>query len=435
MRWVIVNLGFDSSEPQPSGEYLHQLPAERQAPIWRAFTRFLGLTRLEQAAEADSGRQYIVLNAIHTVFEPVVTQLLAVAMTPHTMRLRAGPVRRAPGAALYDTLARAVRQAVGHRDEPAATEISRAFGEALAMSADRGTTFEGSVPTIALLKSATLQKIVGADAEALGKLAARLEETRPVTKLAARLTVPLSAAIEGDAPPALGKLAAAEDWEDRDWRRWAETVAHDSFDYYRRDRAIWLQAQLLFIADRLGLLDPAKSVAVVAADGDEFSPRFAALRSAAGGALTVLSANDGATANHAPKRPLAVPPLATPVQPLSAAAGTQFDGVIVLAGCLPRFRALTRAGDFAKLVAPGGHLALSVEVAIDRNASNAWVPARALGDGTLDTRTGLAAVAPFDGRLSALTLDRTQLADAKPHPHLVLDNGDLVTWASWVGRR
>jgi hypothetical protein len=79
-------------------------------------------------------------------------------------------------------------------------------------------------------------------------------------------TVPAAApvAAEPEPPPRpLSGLAAAEDWDDRTWSRFAQ-----AYPSHPRDDALWQRVQLLYGLDRSGKLTPAAHVLVAAAKPD-----------------------------------------------------------------------------------------------------------------------------------------------------------------------
>jgi hypothetical protein len=60
---------------------------------------------------------------------------------------------------------------------------------------------------------------------------------------------------------------------------------------------------------------------------------------------------------------------------------------------------------------------------------------RWLQNGNFARRVGATPVGEFDDRLSALTLDRTQVGGGPSYPHLVLEIDDsLITSGAWFGR-
>src|SRR5262249_24031287 len=131
-------------------------------------------------------------------------------------------------------------------------------------------------------------------------------------------------------------------------------------------------------------------------------------------------------------------PWLEPITPFAACKGQRIDAVIALPDCLPRDArdaAMARARDFIGLVKPGGIIALAAEIAVDRFDSKLWLPVGWLQNGTFGRRVGATPLADFDERLSALTLDRTQIAGGASYPHLMLDeNGALITSGTWFGR-
>ncbi|MBP2294323.1 glycosyltransferase family 4 protein [Azospirillum rugosum] len=331
-------------------------------------------------------------------------------------------------------------------------------------------------PLVAALDWPGLTGVDGVPAERVAALKGVAARHRNAARLRPEIALPARPRPAG--PPALSKLAAAEDWDDPSWRPWVVRVrtnvatfqvpyiddadaerrrdedARNSIDnFFKRSRGAWERAQYLYGLDRLGLLEREPRALVVSAEIDGFYLLLTELARAVG----VLDVGADAP-RHAERvaRGDLDPWLAKPRRfrrdriaihhgdpGPDLFAGTPWDVAILPQNTLPRLAAEGKAAEalawIDRRLAPGGVLAFSAEVLLnDRTGVPGLSAAQADALGEAFAATGLDLSGPPDLSLSDATLDRfvTTGAAGAENPNFVTRTGEtLHAPAVWFGRK
>jgi len=326
-----------------------------------------------------------------------------------------------------------------------------------------------SAPLLALLEWPGL-----ADAEKIG--ADRLDSVRRAAvanRLSARLrpliTLPASERPAG--PPALSKLAAAEDWEDPDWFAWAQRYkasigdfpANDAngiedvqqvmdddrlnhtYSYFKRSRGWWERVQFLYGLDRLGHLRSGASILVVSPNVDGFYLFLTEWAER----VDVLDIGDDAQTRAAQVAAGETEPWLLKARLFHrdrihvhrggtgdpALAGSCWDAIVIVQNGVARADTAMLFSWAAGRLSPGGTLAFSMEIRLAEGGAGQGSPrirgidAAAIPDiATAISRTGLEPLEPFDRSLSDATLDRAVTAGTPDaaNPHFIMRTNDVL---------
>lgn len=363
---------------------------------------------------------------------------------------------------------------------PREAHLLRRDLESLLAAADpvEGDPRRWSEPLIAALDWPGLTGVEGVPPERVSALKAAAAVARNAARLRPEIVLPPRPRPDG--PPALSKLAAAEDWDDPCWRPWAVRVrtnyasfevpyiddadadrrrdedARNSIDnFFKRSRGTWERAHILYGLDQLGLLEGEPRALVVSAEVDGFYLLLTELARFVG----VVDVGPGA-AEHAARvaRGDLDPWLAKPrrfrrdrialhhgAPEPDLFADSPFDVVVVPQNTLVRAAAEGTAADLLgwidRRLMVGGVLAFSTELLL--NDQVGAVPgltvtqAEEFAD-VLATATGLELSGPPDLSLSDATLDRfvTVGAPGSGNPHFAARTGDtLHIPAVWLARK
>jgi len=374
----------------------------------------------------------------------------------------------------------AIAAAMGRRRPVPLREAELALREAaaLAAAAEPAAVPARSIaaPVLALLEWPGIAAHLGISEERRRELVVAVRPLRPSATLCPRAGAMATGRAPSASPPALCKLAAAEDWEDPDWfalaRRykvgWATAVpvneaddprsdAYDTaYNWFKRSRGVWERTQFLYALHRLGALSPDARALVASTDPDgiylflsrevahvdvvDVGPGHAeAARLVAAGALdpwmSLPRLFDPARL-HIHHWGEALRPLDGRVEVVLLPQNTAFTGGPA------RFAALMAwASD---QLAEGGVLAFSSEVVLNPPAPVPW-PTLAAAAGPpgglcdlLVRHTGLVPQSTFDAGLSDATLDRIAVTGtpSADHPHFLRDTaGTLHVTGVWACRK
>ncbi|MDQ2104228.1 glycosyl transferase, partial [Azospirillum sp. C340-1] len=279
-------------------------------------------------------------------------------------------------------------------------------------------------------------------------------------------------------PPALAKLAAAEDWDDPCWRPWAVRVrtnvatfqapylddadaerrrdedARNNIDnFFKRSRGTWERAQFLYGLDQLGLLERGPRALVLSAEVDGFYLMLTELARAVG----VVDVGPGAPA-HAERvgRGDRDPWLAKPrrfhrdriaihhgMPGPELFADAPWDAAVLPQNTLSRLAVEGKAAALlawiGRRLAPGGVLAFSAEIRLNgRPGVPGLTPRQALALGDALADAGMELPGSVDLSLSDATLDRfvTTGAPGSANPNFVIRTGEaLHITAVWFARK
>lgn len=333
-----------------------------------------------------------------------------------------------------------------------------------------------SAPLLAALDWPGLSCVDGIEPDRVRALKDTGARCRPAARLRAAVRLPPRPRPPG--PPALSKLAAAEDWDDAGWWRWAtrvrtnvssfrpayadaqdtarlneEDVKNNVCNFFKRTHGTWERAQYLYALDRLGILATPPRVLVASADVDGFpllmtefadevavidiGPRRAehAARVAAGDFDPWL-----AKPRRVRRDRIAIHHAALADVPIAATA--DHDAAILPQNTLLRCDAGALLAWIDARLRPGGVVLFSTDVHLNDGTDVPGLPAGCAADGGLPAlfaaHTGWEPTGPFDASLSDATLDRfvvTGDADAA-NPHFVARTGaTLHMRAVWVFRK
>jgi len=329
-----------------------------------------------------------------------------------------------------------------------------------------------SAPLLAALDWPGLPSVDGVPAERVQALKAAGARCRNAARL--RPTVRLPAAPRPPGPPALSKLAAAEDWEDERWWSWAvrfrtnvssfrmpyagnedtarlndEDTRNNVCNFFKRSHGTWERVQILYALDWLGLLDGATRLLVASRDIDGLPLLLSELAAH----VDVVDVGERA-AEHAARVAAGErePWLAKPRRFRRERLAFHHDGpdrpsgpfdAVVMVQNVALWRGLARTLAWTdRNLAMGGIAAFSTAVRLDDSGGDA-VPgltaavAPAFAD-RLAAHTGFVVLGPVDLSLSDATLDRfvETGGPAAANPFLVARTaGTLHTCAVWVCRK
>ncbi len=333
-----------------------------------------------------------------------------------------------------------------------------------------------SGPLVAALDWPGLTSVERVAPDRVGALKAAAARHRNAARLRPEILLPARERPPG--PPALGKLAAAEDWDDPSWRPWAVRVrtnvstfqapyiddadaerrrdedARNNIDnFFKRSRGTWERAQFLYGLDRLGLLERSLRALVLSAEVDGFYLMLTELARAVG----VVDVGPGGTA-HAERvgRGDRDPWLAKPrrfhrdriaihhgMPGRDLFADAPWDAVVLPQNTLPRLAEEGKAAEVLAWIdqrlAAGGVLAFSAEIRLNaRPGVPGLTPRQAEGLGDALSDTGLELPGAVDLSLSDATLDRfvTTGAPGSGNPNFAARTGEaLHVTAVWFARK
>lgn len=331
-------------------------------------------------------------------------------------------------------------------------------------------------PLVAALDWPGLASVDGVAPERVTAMKAAAARGRNAARLRPEIALPVRPRPDG--PPALSKLAAAEDWDDGSWRPWAvrvrtnvatfqapyiddadavrrrdEDVRNNIDNFFKRSRGTWERAQYLYGLDRLGLLEREPRALVISAEIDGFYLLLTELARAVG----VVDVGPDAPA-HAERvaRGDFDPWLAKPrrfrrdrialhhgAPGPDLFAGAPWDIAVLPQNTLPRLAAEGKAAEaltwIDRRLASGGVLAFSTEVLLNDRAG---VPGLSTGQaaalGEAIAATGLELLGPADLSLSDATLDRfvTTGTPGAGNPNFVARTGEVLhAPAVWFARK
>ena len=329
-----------------------------------------------------------------------------------------------------------------------------------------------SAPLIALLgwyaSNPVLKNESGIEPDRLEMLRLAAARNRNAARL--RPLIDLPAYNRPAGPPALSKLAAAEDWEDADWFAWAQRfktnigcfpmdagndpslldddMLNHAYSYFKRSRGPWERVQFLYGLDRAGLLGGDASILIVSPEIDGFYLFLTEWTKH----VDVLDIGAGARerAAHAASGEMD-PWLLKPRQfrrdrislhremPGSPSPDSrQWDAVVIIQNGVFLSGPALLEWATARL-RPGGTLAFSAEVLLTAGKGVAGLRAAAIPDLTAALgRAGLEMAGTFDASLSDATLDRfvrRGTPDAT-NPHFITQtDGILHMPAVWFFRK
>ncbi|MBV9858659.1 MAG: hypothetical protein JO038_00930 [Alphaproteobacteria bacterium] len=447
-RATAIVFEFGSESRDPFGEFgaLARLNA-----VSASFRRAVEHQRRRVQQRAGPSAHFIVINAINTVFERLVTNHLNFTYTPFGGRVRHGTV--AVGAdPLSPDVATLASWLAGKssRLEPIPFQeivdtldcIEKAF------AADEPAPASSTV--LALLDHPRLGAVLGAEPGRWRCWTSATRTARPSRRLANALCVPISEPLFAPSPPG-SKFASLEDWDKPAWARHLTLIAEaaETANSLSRHRSTWELVQLLY--------------AVAEADPDQKMQRVRVVLPARHNLPAHLSriypwvqviAAGGRRAAHS--REVWPPSPGLPYDPARIrvedrdrvlAAFDPVDLVIlpdnaVLAHELAGLPEVLEQLDCS--LAIGGAIVFAAETVIAGPGASDRLPGALLAQGVLERlaaeHTGLVPVGSSDWRISAATLDRLAVAgtDSERRPHFVIQIGDLFSTTavlSWRKRR
>lgn len=415
-------------------------------------TAFEALAEQERAALADGAapRRVILVNAVHNLFETLVTKTLTTVHTPFTTRVRQGfvalPDRPPPGPGDRRPFAQWLRRRLG-RTLPLPTservELERRlrelFAAAAAGRAPGAPLLAAAVPLLAALDFPDLPVIVPHTPELADKAREALAAARPSALLQGAVGLPVQA--EATAVGALNRVATIAAWEDRAWfERLGSAFGPNTYDYFVRSRWLWERGQILYGLDSLGLLRPDARILVGAVMPE---PLYAVLSERVGTVVVVdLDGTGDPEAWRRPQPLLRPSRLSVRHDPLPP--GERFDAVILphnallkggLLGIVPP---LNWAQEHLK---PGGTLVFSAEIVLEDGGATApdWLLPDLVAGDRLDALfrdcAGFAAPGAFEAALDVATLDRLAADGAEEGAFVGRSAGALHTSGVWFLRK
>lgn len=350
-------------------------------------------------------------------------------------------------------------EALGRRRPVASRETALALNDLRMLARSPDLAAENprrwSAPLLALLDWPGLMEREGVTPAQAAQLRSSGAALRGAARWRPRLRLPPANRPAG--PPALCKLAAAEDWEDPAWFHQLdgfktnlssfsgdgqggaedEDRLNHTYNFFKRSRGAWERAHLLYGLERLGLLDVGAQMLVGAAAVDGF---YLYLTERAGHVDVVnLGPGPAACAAAAGKRdPWLAKPRLYYADRLTIRHGggdvvsdRQWDAAIILQAAADRLNDPAFVARLAAGLKPDGVLAFCLPLRLDLSAASPQPPSAVL-------QAGFAPLDGFDASISDATLDRTVqagTADAA-NPHFAIeDAAGLFMPAIWFCRR
>lgn len=437
---------FGSEQAEPS---LADLCVSLQlGAITAAFHRAVARERERATAGQGAHQHLIVVNAINTVFERMVTNHLAFNYTPFTLRVRHGPVRTSPDPLATDLLSLSawLAQQTGRPAPVPLPELVELL-DVVATSGGRSHP-PISEPLLALIQHPRLAEALGLE-ETVWQ--ARVDAIGRTPRNASR--IPRSVVVrpnrERPAVPPLSKFADIEDWNRSEWLEQLRLCdeATESANFFRRHRSTWEIGQLLYAASVAAPPQQARRVRLVLTAQSSLSV-YVARRYP----IVELLAADGAAAAGSegfwPHPGLPHPPACVTVLPGTTdepVASGLADLIIlpesaILARGMAGLAATVECLD--AMLPVGGTLLFAAEVVIAGPPAADRLPARLAANGLLQQLiaecTGWAPIGDSEWTLGEATLDRLAVAGtpSEREPHFVIQIGDLwSTTAVWAWRK
>jgi hypothetical protein len=419
----------------------------RLGAVAAAFHRAVARER-EQASQGQADRQhFIVVNAINTVFERLVSNHLAFNYTPFTLRLRHGVVSMAADPLATDLVSLAAW--VGERtSRPTPVPLPEMVELLDLLAANSGGSLpQISEPLVALLDHPRLADALGIEPKAWQ---GRVGAIRRVPRNAARVDPCLRVRANTDRrrPPALSKFADIEDWNRTEWLEQLRLCdeAAQSANFFQRHRSTWEIGQLLYAASIAAPPEQTGRVRLVLDAQDSFAV-YVARQYPVVEILAAAGAPRDAAQRLWPHPELPHPPGRVTV--LQGAADPRLydpaDLVVVpqnavlaagLTGFVPTLERLDA------MLPVGGTLLFAAEIVIAGPAATDRIPAQLAADGRLQQVvvecTGWTTAGNSDWSLGEATLDRLAVAGTPSEraPHFVIQTGDLwSTTGVWAWRK
>ncbi|MBI1340445.1 hypothetical protein GC169_09605 [bacterium] len=233
----------------------------RAGAVINALRAFLGAEERRQA-EGARPRRVIAVNAIHTYFEPVVADAIAITLTPYSTRIRHGYVasdrmtgaRRQARPAEVEEVGRMLSARMGRLAIAPPTEIRRLvrIAEAVPATGDgRGPQWEAALqfadPLLALLRDNGSTRAVARDPSELDLIAGLIGELRPSAHAGHAAGPAPDYALRDGPTDAATRLFDLEDWERPDWLALARRYYNGraTYDYTARSPNVWERVAIL----------------------------------------------------------------------------------------------------------------------------------------------------------------------------------------------
>lgn len=330
-----------------------------------------------------------------------------------------------------------------------------------------------SAPLLALLEWPGLVHDTGLDPSLPEKLRRDGQRLRYAARLRPEIRLPRMDRPAG--PPALCKLAAAEDWDDPAWFAWAARVKIDyaTFlpenaktgdlavvyendflnlvsNYFKRSRGFWARAHLLYGLERLGKLGDGIRASMICDESDnlyltltEWVEHVRAID------LSEAAAGNGALCTAGATDPWLLRPRLFDRHRISIdhagpagleATGPAVDVALGVRDVVSRIGVAAFLAWARRNLKPDGVAAFAVDISLNGQGS---APSPEAVARIVETSGEWACVGRFDGSLSDATLDRL-VVDGSPHadnPHFVRRVGDALLMPTvwfvtprWSGR-
>ena len=403
----------------------------------------------ERASQGQAPRQhFIVVNAINTVFERLVSNHLVFNYTPFTLRLRHGVVSIAADPLATDLLSLSawLAQRTGRPTPVPLSELVELLDLLAANSG--GSLPRASEPLLALLDHPRLCDALGIEPKAWQ---GRVEAIRRVPRNAARIDPCLRVRTNTDrrSPTALSKFADIEDWNRAEWLEQLRLCdeAAQSTNFLQRHRSTWEIGQLLYAASIAAPPQQTGRVRLILDAPDSFAVYIARQYDA----IEIL-AGPGACADAGqklwPHPELPHPPARVTVLRGATDDPRAYDPVdlivlpqnTVLAGGLAGLAPTLERLD--AMLPVGGTLLFAAEIVVAGPAATDRLPAQLAAGGRLQQLvsecTSWTPAGDSDWSLGEATLDRLAVAGtpSEREPHFVIQIGDLwSTTGVWAWRK
>lgn len=460
---VLAEFGADEATgPDPA---FARLSVEERDRLWLVRRWFLDFVEAERAAMAQGapGRKVVTVHTVNTYFGTLVRDHIEFTWTAYSCRVRYGRVRRDWPATIGERSApelhEALTQALGRRLPIDPWEVATARADLRHLRAqptgERPDPKRCSQTLLALLAWPRLHELEGIAPGEAQALAERVAAGRPSATLRPLLGLPHP--LPRTEEPPLCKIAAAEDWETRDWFAWAHRYTMDGLVYrtstynaFKRSRGVWERAQILHALDRCELMDGGRRFAVLnrAVDG---LPLFLTSHAVGVDLFDAAPVPESGPVDRwlAKHRLFRRDRLRVHLGGLSGAstAGGTWDAVILPQKTLfawGRDHAARLLGWIDGHLAEGGVLAFSAEIALlpstPGSEGTEWLPlggAMAL-ERLFAEHTGFATLGAFDAAVGDATLDRTADGggeDARRPHFLRVTEGVPHLCGVWVCRK
>ena len=437
---------FGSEEPGTSPADLNL--SLRLGEVAAAFHRAVARER-ERASQGQAPRQhFIVVNAINTVFERLVSNHLVFNYTPFTLRLRHGVVSIAADPLATDLLSLSawLAQRTGRPTPVPLSELVELLDLLAANSG--GSLPRVSEPLLALLDHPRLSDALGIEPKAWQ---GRVEAIRRVPRNAARIDPCLRVRTNTDrrSPTALSKFADIEDWNRAEWLEQLRLCdeAAQSTNFLQRHRSTWEIGQLLYAASMAAPPQQTGRVRLILNAQDSFAVYVARQYDA----IEILAA-PGACADagqklwphpelpHPPARVTILRGAADDLRAYDPADLIVLPQNAVLAAGLAGFAPTLECLD--AMLPVGGTLLFAAEIVVAGPAATDRLPAQLAAGGRLQQLvsecTSWTPAGDSDWSLGEATLDRLAVAGtpSEREPHFVIQIGDLwSTTGVWAWRK